>query len=258
VLPIVAVISEILDRSAFHMGLTDQPAPEGAPARELDHLGVTAGPEREGCSEPEVIPTTAMPRQEARRLSYHFSPEAAAIVVVFVLLAIFAFSRLSLSRKSGAVPGQLDLSVELHGAIVEVKWNPASPVVRDSERGALEIVKGTDVNRMELNRSQLRAGHFYVYTPTQTDLTCFFSVYRDQNVFVGSMQNVHLNLPQTEAAASPPEQPTDPAPATFEPPVAKRSPAKPRKEATLRTGKSSLDRKRRPGERTLVCRFTKT
>lgn len=249
-LPIVAVISEILDRSAFHMGLTDQPPLEGAPAGALDHPGVTPEPER--CSEPEVIPATAMPRKEARRLSDRFSPEAAAIVVVFVLLVIFAVSRLSLSRMSGADPGQLDLSAELHGEIVEVKWNPASPAVRDSERGALEIVKGADVNRIELNQSQLRAGHFSVYTPAPTDLTCFFSVYRGQNVFVGSMQSVHLNLPQTEAAASFSEQSIDPAPATFEPPIAKPSPAKPRNEETSRTAKSSLHRKKRPGEGTQV------
>jgi hypothetical protein len=251
VLTIVAAISEILDPTAFHMGLKDQPTLEGARAKALYHPGVTSEPER--CSEPdEVIPTTAMPRKEARRPGDLFSPEAAAILVVFVLLVIFAVSRLSLSRKSGADPGQLGLSAELHGEIVEVKWNPASPAIRDSERGALEIVKGADVNRIELNQSQLRAGHFSVYTPAPTDLACFFSLYRGQNVFIGSMQSVHLNLPQTEAAASFPEQPIDPAPATLEPSIGNLSPAKPRNEKTLRTAKSSLHRKKRPGGRTLV------
>ena len=130
-----------------------------------------------------------------------------------LLLVTFALGHISASRKSVAYPDQLGLSAELHDSIVEVKWNPESPTVRDSERGALEIT-GTGVNRIELSQAQLRGGQFYVYTAIQTDLKCFFSLYRNQNFFVGATQNVHLSLPQTEAVVSLPEQPTDPPPAT--------------------------------------------
>jgi hypothetical protein len=165
------------------LSLNDRTALEAAPAGTLDH------------SQPEVIHTAAPLQQETGHIS--FRKELIAAIAVIVLLAIFALGRICALRKSVVDPGQLGLSAELHDLIVEVKWNAANPAVRDSERGALEIVKGNEVNRIELNQAQLRTGYFYVYTPTQTDLTCFFIVYRNQNVFIGVTQKVHLNLPST-------------------------------------------------------------
>jgi TonB family protein len=189
-----------------------------------------------------------MLEQEPSRISAR--KDLIAVAAVMLLLVTFALGQISASRKSVAYPDQLGLSAELHDLIVEVKWNPESPAVRDSERGALEIITGTEVNRIELSQAQLRAGRFYVYTAIQTDLKCFFSLYRNQNVFVGATQNVHLNLPQTEAVVSLPEQPTDPPPATVEPPIARLSPAQRRSKETSRTKKSLLDRRvKRPNDR---------
>jgi hypothetical protein len=165
------------------LSLNDRTPLKAAPAATLDH------------SQPEVILTAATLQQETRHIG--FRKELIAATAAIVLLAIFSLGRISALRKSVVDPGQLGLSAELHDLIVEVKWNAANPAVRDSERGALEIVKGGDVNRIELNQAQLRTGHFYMYTPAQTDLICFFSVYRNQNVFIGATQKVHLNLPST-------------------------------------------------------------
>jgi hypothetical protein len=68
-------------------------------------------------------------------------------------------SKLGASRRTAAAPVSLGMTVEVHGAVLEVKWNPASPVVGDSE-GALDFTDGPDVNRIELNQAQLRVGHF--------------------------------------------------------------------------------------------------
>jgi hypothetical protein len=231
------------------MGLTDLTALEGAHNKALDHSG-SAPVLVEPRSEPEVLPAAAMRQQEA-------SPrkDLIAVAAVMLLLVTFALGHISASRKSVAYPDQLRLSAELHDSIVEVKWNPESPAVRDSERGALEIITGTGVNRIELSQAQLRAGQFYVYTAVQTDLKCFFSLYRNQNVFVGATQNVHLSLPQTETeevASLPEQQPTDPPPATVEPPIAKPSPAQRNSKDTSRTKKSLLDRVKQANDRALA------
>jgi protein TonB len=231
------------------MGLTDRTALEGAPNKALDHSG--AAPVRvELCSEPEVLPTVATLQREASRMSSR--KDLIAVAAVMLLLVTFALGHISASRKSVAYPDQLGFSAELHDSIVEVKWNPENPAVRDSERGALEIITGSEVNRIELSQAQLRAGQFYVYTAIQTGLKCFFSLYRNENVFVGTTQNVHLSLPQIEAAASLPEQPIDPPPATVEPPIARPSPAQRTSKETSRTKKSRLDRVKRPINRVLV------
>ena len=200
-------------QSECHLGLTDLLALEGAPNKALDHSGAASVPV-EPRSEREVLPAAALLQQEASRTSSR--KDLIAVAAVMLLLVTFALGQISASRKSVAYPDQLGLSAELHDSIVEVKWHSESPAVRDSERGALEIITGTEVNRIELSQAQLRSGQFYVYTAIQSDLKCFFSLYRNQNVFVGATQNVHLNLPQTKAVASLPEQPPDPPPATVE------------------------------------------
>jgi hypothetical protein len=142
-----------------------------------------------------------MPRPVAQ--SERFRRVSIAAAAAFVLLGIFTLGRLSATRgttaKPAALPVSLGMTFEAHDAVVEVKWNPASPAVLDSDRGALDFADGAGVSRIELNQSQLRAGHF-AYVPRESWVTCVMTVHQNNQVFVGQTQSVHLDLPEPRMA----------------------------------------------------------
>lgn len=123
------------------------------------------------------------------------------------LLSVFALGRFTGPHKTAPPPVALDLTVEGHGASIDVKWNADSPAIDGSERGSLDFVDGADFKRVELNQTQLRTGH-YVYVPKQNDLTCLMTVYRNQNVFVGETKSVHLDALKSAPVAAQPGQST--------------------------------------------------
>jgi TonB family protein len=145
-----------------------------------------------------------------------------AAVAVLTLGAVFALSRLNVRHKATVIPTSLDLTVAVLGAAVDVKWNPSSLAVSNSERGALDFLDGADVRRIELNQAQLRAGH-YEYVPEKPDLTCVMAVYRNHNIFVAEARSVYVNFPQTPAKPSLQEQPAGPPRASDAPLAAKRA-----------------------------------
>lgn len=150
---------------------------------------------------------TALDLANPRRLRFIHAPIAAASVIL--LLAGIGLGRLTASRKPVPDPVLFEIAIEAHGPTVQVNWNPASPAVRNSDRGALDFVEGSDLKRIDLNQGELRAGH-YEYTPSHSDLTCLMTIYRNPNVFIGATVDFHMDLPQTMATVSPAAAPIAP------------------------------------------------
>jgi protein TonB len=203
------------------------PEPEGSrPERALEATppeSVPPGKQLEAKTNPKDLPPwerEGFPQSHAggarpvdtKRLG--LKPILAAAGAILALVVIFALGRLSAPSKPAPEIQVLDLSVEVHDLIVELKWNAASPVIRDSERASLDIVEGSEVNRIELSQAQLRAGH-YVLVPTREDLTCLMTVYRNQSAFLGATKHVHIDSLQgsalSAADATPPLQALRPA-----------------------------------------------
>jgi hypothetical protein len=171
----------------------------GQPLYKSNRLGFRAAPEPGGG--PCVEGTAAPGSRESRAAEAHsprrrFRKTAMAAVVAIVMGAAFGLSRLMVPQKPAAIPVHLELTVELHDSVVDVKWNPRSPLVSDSERGALDFVDGPGVRRIDLNQAQLRTGH-YQYVSRNADLTCLMTVYRDHNILVAEERSVHVNPGRT-------------------------------------------------------------
>src|ERR1700686_4838087 len=114
-------------------------------------------------------------------------------------------------------------------------------------RGALDIVDGTGVRRIDLNQAQLLSGH-YEYFPNQLDFTCLMTVFRNNNAFVGATQYVHLNLPQNVTPASLSERPIDRRPAPPGLPIVKSSSAQRVEDVTSGVKNSPVDPDQEPAD----------
>jgi len=169
-----------------------------------------SSPAAEPETEPSVrrpAPPQERPQPDNRQFRFKHAPIAGAAMLV--LFAGIALGRFSGPRKVAGDPALLEITIEAQGSTVKVNWNPSSPALRNSDRGALDFVEGTDFKRIELNREQLRAGH-YEYVAAHPDLTCLMTVYRNPNIFIGATLDFHLNLPRNAPLVSVAAQPVDP------------------------------------------------
>jgi hypothetical protein len=166
--------------------------------------------------------------------------EALIFATVLVVLGIFSLARLGGPRRDPDAPVSLGMTFKVHGGVVEVKWDAASPAVRDSDRGALDFADGPDVRRIELSRAQLRAGHFD-YVPKEADIICVMTEHPNHNTAVNQTQSVHLDRPRATVIASLPQPTPAPPPAAGEKPVARRAVLQRTRNEALRIQVSSLD-----------------
>ncbi len=146
-----------------------------------------------------------------RRTRFWPTAVLSAAAVLLFLFALFALARRGPLRWPAAEAAPLNMSVDEQNGTLDIKWNPASAVLQQSDHGALDIVDGANLKRVDLTRSDLRAGH-YKYTPAQADVTCLLTLYTGTNFVVEKPKYVHLNrLADVQPAASKTQQRQAPA-----------------------------------------------
>ena len=94
-------------------------------------------------------------------------------------------------------PAKLNLQITRTGDQVEIRWDPASPAVRTSVRGALIIPGGAPI---ELNADQVRSG-FFSYKRPGSFPTFELMIYQADGSFTGETEQVSPEL----IASSPPK-----------------------------------------------------
>jgi hypothetical protein len=127
---------------------------------------------------------------------------------LIVALTTFSIGRLTVgARNSPAVP--VGLSVGKRGAKFEVRWNAASPTVRNATGGSLIIVANAETQHVELSAADLRTGR-YEFTPARSGLVLQIILRQRHNTFAGETLSSHVDIPEppVEAPEAPnPEKP---------------------------------------------------
>jgi TonB family protein len=115
--------------------------------------------------------------------------------VLVMLLASFAIGRTTAlaKRPVAAAAAPVGLSVAMQGDQVQLRWNPASPLVKNAASASLVIVDSGDADRVDLNNAQVAAG-MYEYRPHGSNLTFQIMFHHADDTFAGETRSFHAQL----------------------------------------------------------------